>query len=98
MVDTNKQKNSSLSIKLILVNLILLLVFFNCTYTTENQTIFNVIIFFISLTFLLGGYTFSYRGKNHKSSRRLFYISLLISAILTYFLFYMLALGKAYQH
>lgn len=93
-----KQKNSNRSILLIVLNLILLLVFINIGYASENQQLLNIVYGVVGLTILLAGYAFSYHGKGYRLGKWLFGIALLISLILISLLWYVTELGKAFAH
>ncbi len=93
-----KYKNNSMSVVLIIANLIVVFIYLNCTHTTENQDFYNIIIFFMSLTLLLAGHVFTYRGIQYRLNRRIFYISLIITVLLVAFLLFMLGLGSGFQH
>lgn len=97
-LDVNKQKNSILSIFLIIVNIILLLVFAKIGSLSEDQEIISYILLIIGGTVLLGGYAFSYHGKGYRIAKWLFAISVLISIALLVLLWYLAGLSKAFQH
>lgn len=93
-----KQKNSKLSILLIAVNMVLLLVFTNITYHSEDAEIRNWLLCVIALTVLLGGYAFSYHGKAYRPAKWLFGLMLIIALAMTGLLWYATQLGHAFQH
>lgn len=97
-LDVNKQKNSNLSILLIIVNIILLLVFAKIGTLSEDQEIISYILLVIGGTILLGGYAFSYHGKGYRIAKWLFGIALLVSIALFVLLWYVAGLAKAFQH
>ncbi|WP_421945554.1 hypothetical protein [Pedobacter sp.] len=97
-LEISKQKNSNLSILLIIVNIILLLVFAKIGTLSEDQEIISYILLVIGGTILLGGYAFSYHGKGYRIAKWLFGIALIISIALFVLLWYVAGLAKAFQH
>lgn len=93
-----KQRNSNLSILLIIVNLILIIIYFNIGYATEDQSMVNLLCLGGGLTVLLGGYAFSYHGKGYRVGKWLFAIALLATLGLLGLLWYAAALGKGFSH
>lgn len=93
-----KEKNSNLTVGLIFINLILLSVFLNLGYVTENEHIFNVILMIGALSFLLGGYALSYRGKGYRAGRWLFAASLVLAAAAIGLYLYAAGMAAAFQH
>ncbi|TDQ10009.1 hypothetical protein [Pedobacter metabolipauper] len=93
-----KAKNSSLSVLLIVVNFILLIIFLNCTFNSENDQLANQVIAAVGLTILTGGYAFSYHGKGYRAGKWIFAIVLLLSTYVIAVFIYMLGLGAAFQH
>lgn len=96
--ETVKRKNSNLSILLIAINMVLLLVFTNINYHSEDAEIRNWLLCVIALTALLGGYAFSYHGKGYRLAKWLFGLMLLIALAMTGLLWYATQLGHAFQH
>ncbi|MCX3265170.1 hypothetical protein OQZ29_10455 [Pedobacter agri] len=94
----NKQKNSNLSILLIVVNLILLLIFANIGDSLDDELSVNYCYLSFGTTVLLGFYAFSYHGKGYRIAKWLFAASLIISALLIGLLLYSAGLAKAFQH
>ncbi len=93
-----KQKNSNWSILLIGFNMVLLLIFLNIEEVSENQQAINWVYLSTGLTVLLGGYAFSYHGKEYRLGKWLFGIALLIALIIIGLLWYVMQLGKAFSH
>lgn len=96
--EINKQKNSNLSILLIIINVILLLVFAKIGSLSEDQEIVSYILLIIGGTILLGGYAFSYNGKGYRIAKWLFAIAVLVSIALFVLLWYLAGLARAFQH
>ncbi|PSK93375.1 hypothetical protein [Taibaiella chishuiensis] len=100
--ETIKQKNSRISVSLIVVNVILLFIFAHVgaggADNSESQAIENGIICFTGVIVLLGGYAFSYHGKGYRIGKWLFGIALLIGLILLGLLWYVAQLAHAFQH
>lgn len=90
-----KEKNSSLSILLIIVNIILVLIFFNLIPSSEDEGIMRMYFAGIAFVVLQGLYAFSYR---YRAAKWFFGISLLILLVFTGLLWYAFQLGKAFQH
>jgi len=93
-----KQRNSNLSILLIVVNLILLLIFANIEDNGSSQQTLNYCYLSFGATVLLGFYAFSYHGKGYRNAKWLFAISLIISLILGGLLWYGAALAGAFKN
>lgn len=96
--EIQKQKNSSLSIGLIILNICLILIFFNSTGEFAGQGEINLLIVVFSATVLTGAYAFSYHGRGYRIAKWIFAILLLISLFFIGILFYISALGHAFQH
>ncbi|MDR6969617.1 small-conductance mechanosensitive channel [Flavobacterium arsenatis] len=93
-----KQKNSNLSILLIVVNLILLLIFANVEDNGSNQESINYCYLSFVATVLLGFYAFSYHGKGYRIAKWLFAISLIISLLLFGLMWYGAGLAGAFKN
>ncbi|KEQ28367.1 hypothetical protein [Pedobacter antarcticus] len=93
-----QEKNSNLTVGLIFINLILLLIFLNWGYVSENQYYFNIILMIGALSFLLGGYALSYRGKGYRAGRWLFVASLVLAAAAIGLYLYAAGMAAAFQH
>lgn len=93
-----KQKNSSLSVMMIGVNLFLLLIFLNITPSSENEQIEAILFMSFALVVLVGLYAFSYHGKAYRAGKWIFGIALVIFLIFMGLLWYAAQLGKAFQH
>lgn len=93
-----KRKNSSLSVLLIIVNIVLVLILFNVTPLSEDQQIVSLLAAGFAFVVLIGFYAFSYKGKGYRTSNWIFGISLVILLILIGFFWYLMQLAKAFQH
>lgn len=96
-----KQKNSRISVVLIVVNTILVLILANAgagADSSEDQTTRNQLLCLACLVVLLGGYAFSYHGKGYRLGKWLFVIALLTGLVFFGLLWYATQLGKAFQH
>lgn len=93
-----KQRNSSLSVVMIGVNLLLLLIFLNITPSSENEQFEAIIFISFEFVVLMGLYAFSYHGKAYRAGKWIFGIALLIFLIFMGLLWYAAQLGKAFQH
>lgn len=92
------EKQSDKSIMLIACILIMTLIYTTCTYNKEDEEIMLYMLACPIFTLLLGMYTFTYRGNAYKTSRVIFFISLVISIISIFILWYFIELGKSYSH
>lgn len=90
-----KEKNSNLSVLLIIVNLILVLIFFNLTPSSEDEGIMGMYLAGLAFVVLQGIYAFGY---GYRAAKWFFGISLVILLIFTGLLWYVAQLGKAFQH
>lgn len=86
------------SFRFILGILIMMLVYMFSTFSSEDEQIFQVIVMFPVITLLLGGYTFTYRGKEHLTSRIMFYVFLGLSLLAIWAFIYMIEMAKAFAH
>lgn len=89
---------SAWSIRLIMAIVVMMLIFMFCTYTDENEMIFLTVLIFPLVTLLVAGYTLTYKGKTHLTSRILFFVLLAISILAVLAFLYLLGLAKAYSH
>lgn len=90
-----KEKNSSLSILFIIVNVILVLIFFNLIPGSEDEGIMGMYFAGVAFVVLQGLYAFSY---GYRAAKWFFGISLLILLVFSGLLWYAAQLGKAFQH
>jgi hypothetical protein len=93
-----KQKNSSLSVIMIGVNLLLLIIFLNITPNSENEQFEAIAFTSFAFVVLVGLYAFSYHGKAYRAGKWIFGIALFIFLIFVGLLWYAAQLGKAFQH
>lgn len=94
----NEKKNSQLSLLLILANVILALVLSTTGEQYGDSLIQGFIYFILAATILLGGFAFTYHGKNYGWAKIVFAISFVICLLLLGFLWYATALGQAFQN
>lgn len=94
----DQERQSSISVQLIVGIIILVILFLNVTHNTEDEKLFQVPVISGIVTLLLGFYVFIYRGKGHVAGKVLFIISLIITAILIGGLIFIIGLGQAFQH
>jgi len=78
-VEIQKKRNSGLTVVLIVVNVFLALLYANVTDNSEDQTYINYVWLAGSLTFLLGGFAFTYHGKDYRWGKWLFALLLIVS-------------------
>ena len=98
-VNTDKEKNSYLSIILIGVNLLLAYVLSITTKSLgEEHEIITLAFVIPTATILLGAFAFTYHGKSYRWAKWLFGICLIISIALLVLLFYVTGLSHAFQH
>lgn len=93
-----KQKNSNISILLICIIVFFVFIYTSIGYNSENNEAEKSLWLLVSLTILLGGYAFCYKGKKYRLGKWLFAISFLICAIYFGLLWYSTQLGKAFNH
>lgn len=90
-----KVKNSNLSVLLIIVNIILVWIFFGLTPKSEDESMIGMCFAGAAFVVLQGLYAFSY---NYRAAKWLFGIALLMVLFFTGLLWYGFQLGKAFQH
>lgn len=94
-----KEKNSNLSLGLIVLNILLTLIL---TSTIPKEDDPDGIMFFVSLilssTVLLGAYAFTYHGKSYRWAKIVFGILLVISMAVLGLLWYFWQLGKGFRN
>lgn len=90
-----KEKNSNLSVLLIIVNLILVLIFFNLTPNSEDEGMMAMYFTGVAFVVLQRLYAFGY---GYRAAKWFFGISLVILLIFSGLLWYGYQLGKAFQH
>lgn len=90
-----KEKNSNLSVLLIIVNLVLVWIFFSLIPKSEDESIMGMYFTGVAFVVLQGIYAFGYR---YLAAKWFFGISLVILLIFTGLLWYVAQLGKAFQH
>lgn len=93
-----KEKNSGLSVILIMVNIVLSIILANVNSSIDNGAELTFIVMVFSATILIGGYAFTYHGKSYRIAKWIFGILFLISMLLIGLLWYAAALGHAFQH
>ena len=96
--DELKQKNSHVSIFLILINLLLVLIYTVIGFNSEINESENILWLLLSFTILISGYAFYYNGKKYRIGKWLFAISFIIGAIYFGLLWYATQLGKGFNH
>lgn len=96
--DNYQQKQSAISIVLIVTIMALAVIFMNCTYSTENENILHTVLVAPVLTLLLGAYIITYRGREYRIAKIIFFILLAISALMIAGHFYLISLARAYAH
>ena len=96
--DAIQQKNSSISILLIFINVLFVLIYKSIGFNSESNVLENRLWLLVSFTILLGGYAFFYNGKKYRVGKWLFAISFVICAIYFGLLWYGMQLGKGFNH
>ncbi len=96
--EVNQQKNSRLSLALIVLNTLLVLCLGVTGHFSEDESALNLLLAGITATLLLGIFAVSYKGKAYRFSKWLFGIMLLITLGYGALLWYAFQLGKAFQH
>lgn len=96
--EKNKRKNSSLSLGLIALNIILAVIFsITGTETDESNTVALLYLIF-SATILLGLYSLTYHGKGYRWAKWLFGVLLIISLGFIGLLWYAAGLAAAFKN
>ncbi|WP_316735701.1 hypothetical protein [Pedobacter aquatilis] len=96
---SQKEKNSNLSIGLIMLNIILALILSSTVHEDDDPDgIMFIISLVVSATVLLGGYAFSYHGKGYRWAKIVFGILLVISIVVLGLLWYAWQLGKGFKN
>ena len=94
-----KEKNSNLSIALILLNIFLALILSTTIGKDRDPDgVMFIIVLSISSTVLLGGYAFTYHGKGYRWAKIVFGILLVISIAVLGLLWYVWQLGKGFKN
>jgi hypothetical protein len=96
--ETDKEAQVAWSIILIAAITIMVPVYFGCT-AADNRDEMNMLLYTgPTLTVLLIGYMFTYRGKEHLLSRIIFGISLVVSLVVYFICAAMMGLAQAFSH
>lgn len=93
-----KQKNSKLSVALIVINVLLVLVFINIGNISEDQSLLNIAFIVWSATIFVGGYAFSYHGKGYRVAKWIFGALCLLSILFVAFYLYLTGLAHAFKN
>ena len=91
-------QQADISVWLIIAIVIAVVVFMNCTYATEDERFFGMVLICPVVMVLMGGYIFTYRGKGHLTSRIVFFVFLALSILSVWALVYAIGLSHAFQH
>lgn len=97
-VAIQKQKNSQLSVALIIINVLLIVVFTNIGNISEDQSALNIAFIVWSATILVGGYAFSYHGKGYSIAKWIFGVLFLLSILCIIFYIYVTGLAQAFKN
>lgn len=94
-----KLSNSQLSVLLILVNLVLVSYLSQISRNSDDPEGFLTYAYLIGASvILLGGFAFTYHGKEYRLAKWLFGISVVVGLLYGAFILYIIALSGAYQH
>lgn len=96
--EINQQKNSVVSLVLILLNVILVLCLGVSGNLSEDESAFNLLLAGAMATVLLGIFAFNYKGKAYRFGKWLFVTVLLLTLGYGALIWYAYQLGKAFQH
>ncbi|MEO5909342.1 MAG: hypothetical protein ABIP95_00570 [Pelobium sp.] len=95
----NKLTNSQLSVILILVNFVLVFILSQIGRSSNDPEGFFTYAYLIGASvILLGGFAFTYHGKQYRLAKWLFGISIVFGLLYLAFFLYLTALAGAYQH
>lgn len=93
-----KLKNSQVSVWMIITNTILLAIYLNYGYLSENQRYANILYMSVGILILLGCFAFSYHGKGYNIGKWIFGVMLIITLALFGMAVYVAGLAAAFQH
>ena len=95
----NRLTQSQLSVVLILVNFVLVFILSQIGRSSNDPEGFLTYAYLIGASvILLGGFAFTYHGKEYKLAKWLFGISVVFGLLYLAFFVYLTALAGAYQH
>ncbi|WP_026976236.1 hypothetical protein [Flavobacterium tegetincola] len=98
-IKASKMTNSQLSVALIVVNLFLIIIFSKIGNGTNDPDGLLTYFYFIGGSIvLLGGFAFTYHGKQYRWAKWLFGVSIIAGAICVAFIMYITAMAGAFQH
>jgi hypothetical protein len=92
------EKNSKISIFLIVCNVVLALIVLSSAPLGEDQWILGLLLVGGLFTLLLGMYVGCYRGPSHRVAKVLFWLVLLIMVVLSFGVWYLFQLGAAFKN
>jgi len=93
-----QQNQNRISAVLIIFNIILALIYTNCTPQREDDFFIGLLGIGIFIVLLQAIFVFTYRGKAPLSSKWVLAVFILITLLYAIFIAYVSALGKAFQH
>lgn len=96
--ELQQQKNSELSLALIVVNVVLATVLYSSIASSDDAKILIIPVMIWVATVLIGIYMFTYSGKAQKLSKWVFGVLLVISLVLIGLTMYIIALGGAFKN
>lgn len=98
-INPNRLTQSQLSVILILVNFILVFILSQIGRNSNDPEGFLAYTYLIGASIiLLGGFAFTYHGKEYRLAKGLFGISIVVGLLYLAFFVYLTALAGAYQH
>jgi len=96
--EIRQQKNSDLSLALIVLNVVLAAILYNNVASSNDAKALIIPVMIWVATILIGIYVFSYTGKGNKLARWIFGILLVISIVLVGLTLYIIALAGAFKN
>ena len=94
----NVEKQNSISVLLILANILLGFIFLFCTPRHENDFFLGLLAVGVFSLLLQSVFVFTYKGKAPVASKIILVAILIIVLLYALFIGYAFALGKAFQH
>lgn len=93
-----QQKQDSISIRLILINIFLAFVYLLCIPQREDDFFVGILYIGILATTLQALFVFTYKGKAPLASKWILAVFVLVTLCYAALVGYAMALGKAFQH
>ncbi len=96
--NSDKAKNKKLSLALIFLNSVFVILLFGGTFGYDPDHVQSILAFILLLPLLLGIYTFSYKEKEDRWAKWLFWLSLLVALVSLGIYWYLYELAKGFKN